>query len=117
MLEMVEKIADKFSYHPLGGLNFAENVNKQKRRFLKVLRMERAIAENDRTTRETLLQNWRASQRPYGNKIKKLGAVDRNRGRRHGRSPLLLQKSPPHHVRGWRLRLASDSNVDTLLLI
>ena len=33
--------------------------------------MEHAIAENDRTHRETLLQNWRASQRPYSEKSKK----------------------------------------------
>ena len=50
----------------------------QQKQILKVLRMEHAIAENDRTTRETLLQNWRASQRPYGEKIQTLGVFGRN---------------------------------------
>ena len=50
----------------------------KKRRFLKVLRMDHAIAENDRTPRETLLQNWRASQRPYGEKNNKFSIFDQN---------------------------------------
>ena len=41
--------------------------------------MDHAIAENTPTPRETLLQNWLASQRPYGEQIKKLGVFDRNR--------------------------------------
>ena len=49
-------------------MSVGENV--QKSRFLKVLRMDHAIAENDRTPRETLLQNWLASKRPYGEKSK-----------------------------------------------
>ena len=41
---------------------------EKKRRWLKVLRMDHAIVENDRTRRETLLQNWLASKRPYRGK-------------------------------------------------
>ena len=61
-----EQISGRFE----GRSYFAENDNNNKHHILKVLRMGHSIAENDRTTRETLLQNWRASQRPYGERKK-----------------------------------------------
>ena len=69
-----------------------------------VLRMEHAVAENDRTTRETLLQNWRASQRPYGEEKRKVNVFDRNRSN-GPRAPMCLKAGPMVGARGFPLRL------------
>ncbi len=65
---------------------FADKIRSQ---FLKGLIMDQPIVENTPTPRENLLQNWRASQQPYGKQIKKSMSFDQNRSN-GPRAPICL---------------------------